>query len=37
MKQLFAPFGDRHFKPEEKETVKQKIIDPDQSKRTVEG
>ena len=37
MNQLFTPFSERHFSPEEKETLKQKVGDRDQFKRALEG
>ncbi|HEX4176922.1 MAG TPA: MerR family transcriptional regulator [Rhizomicrobium sp.] len=36
MNQLLTPFADRHFSPEEREALKQKVGDRDQVKRTVE-
>jgi DNA-binding transcriptional MerR regulator len=37
MSQLFYAFSDRHVSPEEKETLKQKLVDRDQFKRTLDG
>ncbi len=37
MNQLLTPFADRHFSPEEKETMKQKAGDREQLKRTFDG
>ncbi len=37
MNRLFTPFADRHFSLEEKETLKQTVIDRDQLKRTFDG
>jgi DNA-binding transcriptional MerR regulator len=37
MGQLLKPSAERHVSPEEKETLKQKLIDRDQFKRTLDG
>jgi len=37
MNELFKPFADRHFSPEEKEAIRQKAGDREQLKRTFDG
>ena len=37
MNQLFMPFFGRHFSPEEKERLKQKVGDRDQLRKTFDG
>jgi len=37
MNELFTPFADRHFSPEEKEAIRQKAGDREQLRRTFDG